>query len=196
MHHKMPTPFAVLRVLAGAEIDLVVVDDGRADDVVPRAAAAQLQDRVLGVDVELPEQLGLAVLALVGLEAVDPAVAAAEDHLRHAADDRDRGAGPLAVQDVLAGRVVGPIDLARVLVHRDEARRFRGGNHDVRLIHAVAGVDEQDVAPARHRATAHVVLRRAQLLHHVVRPDHVGLVLVVGRDDLEAPRAAGRPARG
>ena len=35
-------PFAVLGILPRAEIDLVVIDDGRADDVVPRAAAAQL----------------------------------------------------------------------------------------------------------------------------------------------------------
>ena len=80
--------FAVLGILAGAEVDLVVVDDRRADDVVPRAAAAEFQNRVLGVGVELPQQLRLAVLALVGLEAVEPAVAAAEDHLRHAADAR------------------------------------------------------------------------------------------------------------
>ena len=76
-------------------------------------------------------------LCLVGFEAIDPAVAAAKDHLRHAAEDRHRGARPLAVQDVLAGRIIGPIDLARVLVHRHEAGSIGAGIVTVRFIDAV-----------------------------------------------------------
>ena len=45
-------------------------------------------------------------------------------------------------------------------------------------VDAVRRADEQHVAGGGDRATAHVVLRDAQLLHHVEDPDDVGFVLV------------------
>ena len=71
----------VLRVLPDADVDLVVVDDRRADEVVAVAGAAEFVDRVLRVAVELPDQF-----AGLRVEAVEPAVAAGEDDLLDAAD--------------------------------------------------------------------------------------------------------------
>ena len=68
---------AVLRVLAHADVDLVLPDHGVRDDLVGGAAAAQHVLRARRVGVELPEEL-----ARLGLEAVEPAVAAGEDDLR------------------------------------------------------------------------------------------------------------------
>src|SRR5262249_8517064 len=49
-----------------------------------------------------------------------PAISSAEEHLRSPVDVRRRGAGPLAVQHLLA-RADGPPDhFARALVHRDQ----------------------------------------------------------------------------
>ena len=53
------------------------------------------------------------------------------------------------------------------------------------LIDAVAGIHEQNVAPACDRATAHVVLRGPELVHHVEDPHHIRFVLISRRDDLE-----------
>ena len=60
----MADALAVLGVLAGADVDLLFVDDRRADEVAARALAAELVLRVLRIGVELPEHL-----AGVGLEA-------------------------------------------------------------------------------------------------------------------------------
>ena len=81
MHQKAADAGRVLGVLADADVDLVVVDDRRADEVVAGAGAAELVDGVLGVAVELPDQL-----AGLGAEAVEPAVAAGEDDLPDAVD--------------------------------------------------------------------------------------------------------------
>ena len=68
----------------------------------------------------------------------------------------------------------------RVLVHHEEAGCIGGGDVVVLDVDAVGSVDEEQVAGVGDRATAHVVLRDAQLLHHVEDPDDVGFV--VGRD--------------
>src|SRR3954468_10635188 len=72
----------VLGILADADVDAVLVDDRGGDEVVARAAAGQLVLGVLGVAVELPDQL-----AAAGVERIDPAVAAGEDDLRLARYD-------------------------------------------------------------------------------------------------------------
>jgi hypothetical protein len=71
-------PFAVFGVLPDRHIHQAFINDRGGDQLVPRAAAAENVLRGLGIGVELPEQLGLAVLPLVGLEAVEVAVAAGE----------------------------------------------------------------------------------------------------------------------
>ena len=70
---------------------------GRGDEVAAVAVAAQLVLRILGIAVELPEQL-----VGRGVERIEPAVAAGEDDLRLAVDDAVGGIGPLAVLDQLA----------------------------------------------------------------------------------------------
>ena len=62
------------------------------------------------------------------------------------------------------------------------------------FVDAVRRVDEQQVAGRRDRATAHVVLRHAQLLHHVQHPDDVGLVVVLDADDLVGAPAWALPS--
>ncbi len=71
--------------------------------------------------------------------------------------------------------------LAVLLVHREEAGGVGGRDVDVVEVDAVGGADEQHVADAADRATAHVVLGDAHLGHHVVPPDDVGFVLVLVR---------------
>src|SRR5262245_13043863 len=130
---------AVLRVLAGADVELVVVDDGGGDEVVLVAAAARLERRRLRVAVKLPQQL-----ATLRLEAVKPAIAAGEDRLALALDHRVGGTGPLPIHDVLARGAVLPLHLAGLLVDCDEARGLRSGQLVV-AIDAVAGDDEDEV---------------------------------------------------
>ena len=99
----------------------------------------------------------------LGQEAVEPAVAAGKDRLRHAAEHGEGRRRPLAVQNVPARRVVGPDQLAGVLVQGDEARGVGGGNLLVRLVDAVGGADQQQVAGRRDRAAAMLCCTRAQL---------------------------------
>ena len=68
MHHRVADAFAVLGVLADGDVDHVVVDDRRADDVVARAAAAERRTSIPWDWVELPEQLGLPSLPLSALK--------------------------------------------------------------------------------------------------------------------------------
>ena len=95
----MAGAFAVLGIFADRHVHEAVVNYGCADDVVPRGLI-QAVVRRLWIAVELPEQLRAALAVAFGCEAVQPAVAAAEDHLRRAAQHRVRGRRPLAVQDV------------------------------------------------------------------------------------------------
>ena len=83
-----------------------------------RASAARPCAPV-GIAVELPDQL-----AGRRLEAVEPAVAAGEDDLRLAVDLGVGRVGPLAFDDLVAGQVVLPGELAGLLVDGDEARRL------------------------------------------------------------------------
>ena len=128
-------------------------------------------DRVLRVGVELPE-----LLAGRRFVAAHPAVALRADHLIDAADLADRRRRPLAVQDAILDRVVFPHQLAGVLVDGDDRRRLRRRDVDVALVLAVRRADEDQVAEDHRRRVRHVVRVRADLLHHVERPDHVGVV--------------------
>src|SRR5262249_31774840 len=117
---EVPDPLEVLRVLAGADENLLLVNDPRADEGAPRTLAAGLILRVLRVGVELPD-----LLARLRLEAVDPPVAAREDHLRLPLDYAVCRVGPLAVHDVPAGQVALPDDLATLPAQAQEARGLR-----------------------------------------------------------------------
>ena len=91
MHHRWPGPSPNSGSSPGGNVDLPVVDDRRGDDVVAVARAAALPHRRLGVAVELPEQFRLAAGAGFRPKAVDPAVAAGEDRLRHSAEHGKAG---------------------------------------------------------------------------------------------------------
>ena len=79
--------FAVLGVFADGDVDQAVVDHRRGDDVVAGAAAAERSHfDVLGIASNFQSSLALPLPSPCGVEAVEPAVAAAEDHLRHAAE--------------------------------------------------------------------------------------------------------------
>ena len=83
------------------------------------------------------------------------------------------------MEHIRTGRTVGPEHFAVALVDAEKTGGFGIRQVDVPLVHAVARVDEEQVARGCHAAGAHVVLRHTQLLHHVEHPDHVGFV--VGR---------------
>ena len=77
---------AVLGVLADGDVDQAVVNHRRADEVVAGALAHELELGVLRIGSNFHSSLALAVVVALGVEAVEPAVAAAEDHLRLAVD--------------------------------------------------------------------------------------------------------------
>src|SRR5262249_53736117 len=130
---KVPNAFVMLRVLARADVDAILVHDRRGDEVAALALAAECVPRgLLWVAVELPE-----LLACLRLERVQPAVAAGENDLRHAADLGIARVRPLAMHDVLARRIVLPQQPARALVQGDKAWRLRRGDVDVPLVDAV-----------------------------------------------------------
>src|SRR5262245_60773889 len=112
----MAHAFAMLWVLAYADITLVVDDHWSGNDFVPRAPAAEQVLRGLWIAVKLPDQI-----AGLGIEAADPAVAARKDDLGLPIDHRIGRVGPLAVQNVLAGRIVFPKDFPGVLVDGEKA---------------------------------------------------------------------------
>ena len=120
-------------------------------------------------------------MPLFGVKAIDVAVAAAKDDLRHASQDPDRRRGPLAMMDVRAGQVAGPEHFARMLVHGEEAGGVWRWDRGMCFIDAIAGRNKQRVFPARDAAGGQVVLRGAEALHHVESPDDIGFAFVGGR---------------
>ena len=178
-HRRVERPevadtLAVLGVLAHADVDAVVEDHRRGDDVVLGTAGTQGVHAALGVGVELPEQL-----AALGLEGIDPAVAAAEHDLGPALHDPVGRVRPVAVDDVLAGKVALPDELARVLVEGDEARGPRRWDVHVALVHAVRGGRVEEITYDQRRAGRQVVGEHVQLPHHVELPDHVSVARIL-----------------
>src|SRR5262245_13623521 len=84
----------VLRILPRADVDAVLVNNRRGDEIAAFPFASQLVFRLLGIAVELPQEL-----AVLGIERVDPAIAAGKDDLRLVVDDGVGGIGPLTVLD-------------------------------------------------------------------------------------------------
>ena len=111
------------------------------------------------------------------LVAAHPAVALADHDLHGVANLSDRGRRPLAVQDLLAGGRVLPHQLPGRLVERDDRGRLRRGHVDVALVLAVRRADVEQVLEHDGRGVRHVVLHHAELVHHVVAPDDVGVGL-------------------
>src|SRR5262249_33657972 len=97
---EMADAIEVLRVLAGADVDVVVVNDRRADEVAPRPLAAQLVFAVLWIGVEFPDQA-------TGLrfQPIQPAIAARKNDLPLPLDDGVGRVRPLPVHDRLARQV-------------------------------------------------------------------------------------------
>ena len=172
---QVADPLTVLRILADGHVNQPIMDDRRADDMVAIGPAAEDVLRFLRIGIELPEELRLAVVT-AGVEAIHPAIATAEDHLRDVVDDGVGRARPLAVEDVGPRRPVGPQHLAITLVDAQEARGGGVGEIEVPLVDAVARIDEEEIADGSDAAGTHVVLRDTELLHHVEDPDSVRFI--------------------
>ena len=170
-------------LLPHGDEDAAVGEDRRSDDGAARKdAGARKPAGVLRVAVESPEFATRR--RVVGAQ---PAVAAAEEHLRAPVDVGRHGAAPLAVQHMLARADGAPDHLARVLVHRDQARGARRGNARVAFVLAVGGGDHQQIAHGQHLAVGGFMRKDAQAAAHVQFPDDVGRSVVL--EDLFPIRA-------
>src|SRR5262249_28073161 len=113
---EMANTLFVLRILADADVEPVLMDDRGRQEIAARAGAAEPIDRFLGVAIEFPDQL-----AGLRLEGIQPTVAAREDDLRRTCYLRVDGVRPLPVHDLLAGSAALPGHFARLLVQGKEA---------------------------------------------------------------------------
>src|SRR5579872_6467772 len=100
----MAIPLAMLGIFSHRRIDESIVDYGHGDNGIARGSF-QTVFRILRVAVKLPEKYRLCVLPAIGAEAVQPAVSAGKNHLRHSVEDADCGTRPLAVQNIGSRRV-------------------------------------------------------------------------------------------
>src|SRR4051812_4850513 len=99
----MADTLGVLGVFANADVNQPVINHWRADEMVSIRTAAEYVFGLFRIAVELPEQFSLAGLARLSGKAVEPAVTAAENHLRDAVEHRIRRRRPLPMQDVRPG---------------------------------------------------------------------------------------------
>ena len=83
------------------------------------------------------------------------------------------------MEDVLAGIVALPDELAVGFVDGDEGWGFGGRWRSVLFVDAVAGAGENEVAADDGRARGEVVGVDAELAHHVEDPDEVGVLFVL-----------------
>src|SRR5437762_6719099 len=175
----------VLRTLTDADVDLVVVNHWRGDEITARAAAAWFPKGVLRVAIELPNRL-----AGLRLEGPQPAVSAREDHLAFAVDLGVGRVRPLPFHDLLARRIVLPLDGAGLLVEGDEAGRFRFGQL-VFLVTAVVGGDEHEIAHDQRRTDGDVARVDLRLFHQVGLPDD--FAIGIGAHDIHRGRDVVKP---
>src|SRR5262249_19754020 len=143
----------------------------------------RLEFGLLGVAIELPEQV-----ALLRLEAVQPAVAAGEDHFLDAVDLGRGRVAPGAVHDVRPGQIAAPDDVAGLLVHRDEAGRVGVLRLLVVLVNAVRRDGVHEIVDDQRRSAGDAPLQAAG-------PDFEVLDHVQGPDDLALARRAGVAGR-
>ena len=167
-----------VRLLADADVELAVRHDRRGDDVVARSPpAAGLNSDFLGLQSNFQSSF-----ARLRLEAVQPAVAAGEDHFLDAVDLGRGRVAPLPVHDVRAGQIALPGDLAALLVDGQEARGVRRcASLPVFDVHAVGGHDVHQIAEDQRRAVGEAAFQAAgvdpEVLDHVQRPDDLALAL-------------------
>ena len=192
----------MLGVLTHPDVDLVVVNDGGRQDVVAGPAPAQYPVCILGVAVELPDQLtGL------GVERIDPAIAAREDDLASPVDHGIRRIRPAPVKQLLANDRAFPDQLSRILVQRDEVRRKRRRDVHVSFVDAVAGHGIEEVTDDQWRSRRQVVGKDVELGDHVIRPDDIavdrfgsllvrdGTVVLAVAEAVRVQAGDGRPVR-
>ena len=165
---EVPDAFAVLGILAVGDVDAVLEDHRRCDHLVARSRP----DGILRIGVELPQ-----LLAGSCFVAANPAVALRGDDLHNAADRAHSGRRPLAVQNAVLDRVVFPDQLAVVLVQRDDRGARGEGTLTWLSSWPLEVLTKSDVTPHDRRGIRQVVRIRADLLHHVERPDDIGIDL-------------------
>src|SRR5712692_2134207 len=175
----MADAFFMLRVLADANIELIFPDSGGGQEVAARAGAAELIDRLARIAKELPNNF-----ARLRLQTVQVTVAAGKDHLRLAGGVRVHGVRPLAVHDLLAGIILLPSQLARLLVERDKTWGIRRRNVDVAFVDTVARDDVEKIADDQRRTGRQVVREDIELTNHVIVPKN--LSFEIGADHLAA----------
>ena len=185
------------RILADGHVDPTVVVDGRADDLVrahehavsverPGAAADErpVVDRLATpfaiarrIAVALPglaEHRGGVARGRGEFKPVADAVTATVDDEFASARRGERGRRPLPVERAGADRaVITSQEPARPLVERHE--RCRRWEHNLAVVHAVAGAHVGTVAGDQDRAVRGVVRKHRQVAEHVESPDDVGV---------------------
>ncbi len=114
---QMAFPFTVLGILTDGNVHQSIVDNGRCNQVIARAAPAENPFGFFGVGIKLPKQSRFSVDAFVGTKAVDPAIPTRKDDLRYSPQNPDGRRRPLTMENVLTGRVISPVKFPRVLVH-------------------------------------------------------------------------------
>ena len=169
-------PFALFHIPTGGQIHAILVDDRIPQQRVANPTGIRGVKRLLGVDVEFPE-----LLTGHGIERAHPAVALRNDYLHLTANLRHSRAGELCHEDVGAGGVVLPIDLARLLVEAHEVRSLRLGHLDVIFADAIV---RRHKNPAVPRGTDRTGTRRPHDGH--MRED------VAGFDQVQLPQFARR----
>lgn len=148
----------MLGVLAGSDINSITMQHGGSNRLIARTAPTQRKNGILGISVELPEQLRLAGaqssprFPFLGMKAIRPAIAAIEDYLRHASKHSHRRGGPVAVVDIFARKITRPQNLTGLLVECNKAGGLRRRYRNVILGHAITGADEQRFLPNRDAA--------------------------------------------
>src|SRR5882672_1309895 len=172
---------AVFGILADGDVNSVFIEDRRSVDFAGTFGGRVSKLLPLGrIAIVLPDGLqetGVTFLDRFGVEGITEAIAAAEQNELAAIDDGKRGGTPLTVENARAD--VGIIlseQFASLRVQGDEAGRIRGGNVGVGPVLAVGGANVHDAIDDQHRAVGGVVRENAQVIHHVVTPDDVGVL--------------------
>ena len=97
-----------------------------------------------------------------GLERVDPAVAAGEDHLRLTLHHAVRRRAPLAGEDARTGGIILPHQFPRAPVDGDETRDLGLADLARARARAVAGQDEDEIARDQRRGRRSLVGRHPE----------------------------------
>ena len=135
-----------------------------------------------GIAVELPDFLQLRNLSrrprgLERFKGIHDAIAAAENDERLPVNFCERGRGPGAVKNPWANvLVVFRHEAAGVFVEHNEAGRVGRANLSVRIVHAVGGVDVEELSVHEDRSVGLIVLPHAAFLDVIEEPENVRVV--------------------